>query len=292
MEPTARLPVDGDVTGLAWVPERPALFTSTSRGALYIHELVDQDGGEVVTTITDRATKFGLREVLKLRPHEKNAPGQKVGCIAMALHETNGEIATVGSDGSIAISGAMAEPRILPHDPELLSVTGIDWRSSHELVMSSLAGRITLFDLRQRSPSRPLAQENGSPSPLNCVAVNTSQPHILATGGQQGVVQVWDIRNSSRPTTELFPVHSSDVWEVRFNPIRAEDLVTCSEDGSMCVVRWQQPQSDFSVDPARPPLHRIQDPSHKLGMNSVDIHPEKGTVAGGGDAAAIMLSKI
>lgn len=103
---------------------------------------------------------------------------------------------------------------------------------------------------------------SGDRAPLHCVDRHPNQQHIVATGGQDGMLCVWDVRQGGTPIS-LMEAHSaesqipslfhfkhisgsvsltflwisSSVWEVRFHPTNPDHLFTCSEDGSL--LHWE-----------------------------------------------------
>ena len=48
----------------------------------------------------------------------------------------------------------------------------------------------------------------GEQTPLHCVDKHPTQNHIVATGGQDGVLCIWDLRQEKFPVT-LLEAHSS-----------------------------------------------------------------------------------
>ena len=49
---------------------------------------------------------------------------------------------------------------------------------------------------------------SGEKVPLHCVDRHPTQPHLVATGGQNGILNIWDMRKEQLPVT-LFDVHQS-----------------------------------------------------------------------------------
>ena len=53
--------------------------------------------------------------------------------------------------------------------------------------------------------------------------------HVLATGGEEGIVKVWDLRNLNAPTSEL-QRHTGSILSIAWNPLNADQLATSSAD--------------------------------------------------------------
>src|SRR6218665_1495796 len=56
---------------------------------------------------------------------------------------------------------------------------------------------------------RPLSCRSGSPVALRCLDQHPTQPHIVATGGQNGELYIWDMRQDRAPAT-LVTCHQLD----------------------------------------------------------------------------------
>jgi len=54
-----------------------------------------------------------------------------------------------------------------------------------------------------------LLLRSGGRVPMHCMAQHPTQPHILATGGQDGMLYLWDMRQEKLPIT-VTKAHSSD----------------------------------------------------------------------------------
>lgn len=108
------------------------------------------------------------------------------------------------------------------------------------------------------------SSRSGDRVPLHCVDRHPNQQHIVATGGQDGMLCVWDVRQGNTPFS-LMEAHTAEskvgllwedvlklkfkrcfirmslvfltVWEVHFHPTNPDHLFTCSEDGSL--LHWE-----------------------------------------------------
>ncbi|KAJ3082119.1 Nucleoporin Nup43 [Quaeritorhiza haematococci] len=281
------LPHHGQVVDLSFTDDGQYLVSASSLGGIGMYAMSGREQG-------------GLKEIGTVQAHSfgPNAPASCNG-LAVQPNVADPEIASVGEDGKIAFvrlaNGSLSDK----HTPqERLALTGITWRSSTQLVTSSEGGRISIFDRRRRDdPGMTFADSSERPVPLSCVAVHPTQNVKIATGNRNGDIQVWDIRNTSAPESKLFRVHSSDVWELRFHPNNPNQIVSCSEDASVCVLNWnqQQPANDSHFHRSRAqqkPFKKIESLLQKLSVNSLDIHPDNNILIAAGDAAEITLSTI
>lgn len=89
---------------------------------------------------------------------------------------------------------------------------------------------------------------------LHCVVCHPNQPSIVATGSNEGVLSIWDLRNTKHAVSHTH-AHGSDgtllctlsvacvcetlqsaVWDIQFHPAAPDNIVSCGEDG--CVLLW------------------------------------------------------
>ncbi|PVD28656.1 hypothetical protein C0Q70_11250 [Pomacea canaliculata] len=143
-------------------------------------------------------------------------------------------IVTGGEDGRITLlsPGHNAAVRILDK-ADSCTINGIMFLKQSEIVTVNSYGQLKLFDLRQNSDSPvQIFSATEDHLPLLCVDKHPGQAHIVATGGQDGMLTVWDLRQHRFPMT-LLEAHTSSMWEVHFHPYHAEHIFTCSEDGSL-----------------------------------------------------------
>ncbi|KAJ3055694.1 Nucleoporin Nup43 [Rhizophlyctis rosea] len=282
----AAIPVKGDVTDLRWVPGAGplTLISATSSGIIDIHS---------VAAIADR----GKRETIHVEPLNQftTQGGEGVGISALAVQPhaaSNPWIASVGVDASISFQTAEGkEVQKRMENVEAIQITGLEWRTSNEIAIATSAGHIRQIDARSRSKGLPLSShEQKHRVPLNCITVHPTQPDKLATGAENGELQIWDVRNLSDPELTILPAHDGNVWDVRFHPTSANDIATCSEDGTVCVMQWREPTS--SVVDTYKPIRRFRDKNHPLGINSVDIHSEKDVLVAAGDLGCTLMTRL
>ncbi|NXF18954.1 NUP43 protein, partial [Rhodinocichla rosea] len=105
-------------------------------------------------------------------------------------------------------------------------------RTTEILTVNSI-GQLKIWDLRQqRNEPSQIFSLAGDRVPLHCVDRHPNQQHIVATGGQDGMLSIWDIRQGTMPVS-LLNAHEAEMWEVHFHPSDPDHLFTCSEDGSL-----------------------------------------------------------
>uniref|UniRef100_A0A3Q3WXP4 Uncharacterized protein n=1 Tax=Mola mola TaxID=94237 RepID=A0A3Q3WXP4_MOLML len=160
-----------------------------------------------------------------------NAPCTGVVC-------SSPEIVTVGEDGRIIVFRADQEGVIrVIENADSSTIHAVTYLRTTEILTVNSIGQLKIWDFRQQnnSPSQILSL-CGDRVPLHCVDRHPNQQHIVATGGQDGMLCVWDVRQGNAPFS-LMEAHSAEMWEVHFHPTNPDHLFTCSEDGSL--LHWE-----------------------------------------------------
>ncbi|XP_037099978.1 nucleoporin Nup43 [Syngnathus acus] len=166
-----------------------------------------------------------------------NAPCTSVVC-------SSPEIVSVGEDGRIIVYRADQEAisRII-ENADSSTIHAVTYLRTTEILTVNSIGQLKLWDFRQQSNSpSQIFSMSGDLVPLHCVDTHPNQQHIVATGGQNGMLYVWDVRQSNTPLS-LMEAHSAEMWEVHFHPMNPDHLFTCSEDGSL--LHWETSASDM-----------------------------------------------
>ncbi|KAI8916695.1 WD40-repeat-containing domain protein [Powellomyces hirtus] len=209
-----------------------------------------------------------------------------------ALHIRGVEVAIAGDNGKIVIARINGQSvREIGRDTS--QITALEWRGGNELVTASSSGQLTIYDIRQEAPGLRLSDQKNPPSFINCLTVHPTLHDKIATGDANGIVGIWDLRKMSEAAVERLNVHTSEVWDVKFHPDTPGKIVSCSEDGSICVARWSSEGIDLSHNwKSTSGLLRYQSSSHPLGYNSIDIHQETNLLVAAGDAGAIALQEL
>ncbi|XP_053238121.1 nucleoporin Nup43 [Podarcis raffonei] len=164
--------------------------------------------------------------------HYYDASGGSASCTGIICNSP--EIFTVGEDGRInvfEVDHKEAKRTIDNADSSTLhAVTQL--RTTEILTVNSI-GQLKVWDFRQQGnePSQ-IFSLTGERVPLHCVDRHPSQQHIVATGSQDGMLSIWDVRQGGMPVS-LLNAHDAELWEVHFHPSNPDHLFTCSEDGAL-----------------------------------------------------------
>jgi nuclear pore complex protein Nup43 len=156
-------------------------------------------------------------------------------CPCTALASQNNEFVSVGEDGRLNVvsldRGVLQVQTVGIADS--CSLNDVCYIQQQTIAVVNSIGQFKVWDVRLR-PDRPskVLILSGSRVPLHCIAQHPTQPHILATGGQDGMLYVWDMRKDKLPVT-ILKAHTSSMWDVKFHESHPNHLFTCSNDGSL-----------------------------------------------------------
>jgi len=145
------------------------------------------------------------------------------------------------------------------------------------ILATASSGTVSLWDVATRELRRPLE----SPDPLVHALAFTPAGRILATGGEDHILRLWDVATGGR-LAELGPRsegHSGIIESVAFAP-DGRALVSGSWDGTAKV--WDV------ADPARPTLRCLLE-GHTGLVQAVAYSPDGSTIATGGADKTIKL---
>lgn len=85
--------------------------------------------------------------------------------------------------------------------------------------------------MRSQAPAQTFG---GLGSPPVLSACGDEAGLVVATGGEGGVVQLWDVR-SAGPTQAYYDLHTEDLVRVRFQPGAPTRLLSAADDGLVCI---------------------------------------------------------
>ncbi|XP_043925254.1 nucleoporin Nup43 isoform X2 [Protopterus annectens] len=144
------------------------------------------------------------------------------------------EIVTVGEDGRINFFRVDHKEVIRTLDnADSSTLHAVTFLRTTEILTVNSNGQLKIWDSRQQGnePSQ-IFSVTGDRVPLYCVDKHPNQQHIVATGGQDGMLCIWDVRNRKMPVS-LLNAHEAEMWEVHFHPSNPDHLFSCSEDGTL-----------------------------------------------------------
>ncbi|XP_038598077.1 nucleoporin Nup43 [Tachyglossus aculeatus] len=225
----------GDVMDLQFLDqERMVTASSTGCVTIFRHHPNNQ-------TLSVNQKWEGAHHHGGLASPRRSAPCTSVAC-------NNPEIVTVGEDGRINLFRVdHRDPVRTIDNADSSTLHAVTFLRTPEILTVNSIGQLKIWDFRQQEnePSQILSL-TGDRVPLHCVDRHPNQQHVVATGGQDGMLSIWDVRQGSMPVS-LLKAHEAEMWEVHFHPSNPDHLFTCSEDGSLW--HWDA-SSDLSEKPS------------------------------------------
>ncbi|XP_042912870.2 nucleoporin Nup43 [Parasteatoda tepidariorum] len=209
-------PFSGDVTDLKVFSE-DFIFASSSRGSICAFKLSDDQ-----------------LETLHTWENAHSFCGGTASTTGISVKGDN--LASVGEDGRLCIFNINTKQNIKEiESSDLCSFTCICHLRHQEIVAGNSLGYLRLWDLRNPSntPSCLLIVSREQKT-VTCLNTHPTQPHILATGYEDGSLCMWDMRHEKKPMS-LMEAHTAAVSELLFHPINPDFLYTSSIDGTL----WQ-----------------------------------------------------
>jgi len=210
----------GDVTEISWL-NPDSFLASSSAGGLVLYRLVRESSYQMGS--------YKL-EVGQEWPVLHSSSGG--GCTSLSCHGDH--VVTAGEDGKINLLNSKQRPAVRVFDhADSCSITDITFTRASEVVSSNMRGQLKLWDLRsnQQQPTSTFLLSSDQVA-VTCLARHPTQCHILISGGDDGVLGVWDLRQGRYPVT-LLSAHQSPVSEVTFHQDQPDHLFTCSQGGEV-----------------------------------------------------------
>ncbi|KAL9969117.1 hypothetical protein ACROYT_G021289 [Oculina patagonica] len=233
----------GDSAAAFNVTNEPKLLCETNyTGDVTDIECVDS-GRILVSSSTGSVSLFHFSpKHQSIRPEHEwstlhHIGGRGCSCTCLSTNSSSAEVVSAGEDGQINVLKLdQRHPVRTIESADSTTINSIKFTKSHEVAAVTFGGQLKVWDLRQPSdkPGRTMLL-SGDRVSLLCVDKHPTQPHLLAAGGQDGVLSIWDMRQELYPVT-LLEAHAAEIWEVKFHPLSPDNLFTCSEDGSLW--RW------------------------------------------------------
>ena len=189
--------------------------------------------------------------------------GHTDGGYGIAWNPLNaGLLASASADGSIClwdIKEAATEVAALhTFRGHTGGVEDVDWSRHHASMFGTVGGdgRMLIWDLRDSGAAsgsdssvatgKPRFDTLAHNEDTNCIAFNPHNETLVATGGSDGVVKLWDLRNLSQSMHECIG-HKEGVYQLSWSPFEEAVLASSGEDRR--VIIWDTRRIGQEQDP-------------------------------------------
>eukprot|EP01083_Nonionella_stella_P066959 176755_1 len=237
--------------------------------------------------------------------HIHNSP---VTSIAFQPHTST--LVSCGEDGQLSVMDISTQSSKLFERSCQSSASTLRFCTPSTMAVSCGNGQIFVFDIRTDMNDPVLSSRVHSTS-LTCLAVHPHRPELLATGSEDGVLQLWDTRRTPRldrsgsagsestmrrggfEVLSANVLHFGPIWELLFNPAEPTLIISCGEDQNVL-------ETDFNTNNADPTKVTYED--ERLGkkaisrlyrctlpVNCLDFEQNSETLLVGSDAESIVL---
>ena len=140
-------------------------------------------------------------------------------------------------NGSYSVSPSYVADRSIPRAGTSLSIEDLQWSPSEATVFASAecGGVVRIFDTR--APNRSMIRHQLHNTDVNVLSWNRLVSNLLATGSDDGVLSVWDLRKFNTATDELAPLarfspHKSPLNSVEWHPTDESMLAVTDDSGA------------------------------------------------------------
>jgi len=286
----ASCPHAGDVTDLRFV-SLEYLATTSSNGCvtLFEHQKTNQS---VEAKGNWSLTPGFVLTALAVKGDEAVAVGE-----SGSLHVLDLGVGGSGASKYSHSSSSSSSTKLSLSAADSFSITSVIYLRPMELLSANSSGQLKLWDLRLLGSSKQQSQHSNSSSssssssPSKILSINgervgvqslaqhPTQPHLVAAGGDDGLLTIWDLRMEKTPAT-LLQGHDSPVWDVGFHPSHPDHLFTCSDDGK--VLHWDASAGGDGKREKSNKMHLNAASSSRMGPLSMG----SSTLGGGGGGGA------
>lgn len=219
-------PFLGDVTEIQFI-NKDHFVVSSSNGSVKLLQIQE-----------DPYHKF--KEIVSWDSIHQFKTTDQASCTALATF--NQDIATVGEDGKInLLAGQQKKPFRVIENADSCSLLCVDFLRHNEIITSNIRGHMKLWDLRndEDTPATTFMLPDQLKTEATDITHHPTQRHIVAAGGGDGSLTVWDLRQSTYPISQLM-AHDQAISEVIFHPDRPDNIFTCSINGELW--HWKNSQ--------------------------------------------------
>ncbi|PHJ16545.1 wd-40 repeat [Cystoisospora suis] len=197
-------------------------------------------------------------------------------------------VASASDDALVCVWDIQAKPSSSKRIPPLHKLVGdsnmrplqdVRWKTGEGEGEILLAvgddGYLSMWDLR--ASHLPVLRTQCSGTCLNALALNEHAPSVVATGGSDQGVNIWDLREMKRPAHRLLRAHSEAITCLKWSPHQKTVIASGSTDRLIRIYDLSLVGSEQESDEAEdgPPELLFVHGGHGGGISDFDWNPLK-----------------
>ncbi|KAA8910365.1 hypothetical protein TRICI_004163 [Trichomonascus ciferrii] len=221
----------GEVNRARYMPQNPDLFaTLASNGRCYIFDRTKHPSDPTQNFKPDIVLDFHQEQGFGLSWNTKRA----------------GHLLTAAEDANIAlwdvVESFKPDDRVIRPSRVFTSHSAVvneaKWHPHDENLFGSVSddGQIQLHDTRSQDDHTSMISDSQS---AICLQFNPVNSNLLATGGEDAMVSLWDVRKPGEKVHTLAE-HTGPIVELEWSPYHSTILATASEDHTVNI--WDASQ--------------------------------------------------
>lgn len=158
------------------------------------------------------------------------------------------------------------------------SVEDLQWSPGEPTVLASAEcdGIVQIFDIRAKNKAMLTHKIHENGADVNVLSWNKLVKNLIATGGDDGVLSVWDLRQFSgttvRPLARFTP-HQAPITSVEWHPTD-ESMLAASDDNGVYVYDLSVEEDDTGADPIDLPAQLLFVHSGSEQFKEAHWHPQ------------------
>jgi WD repeat-containing protein 24 len=139
-------------------------------------------------------------------------------------------------------------------------------------------GRVMFCDISRQGAETGRMKEHERQ--INRLAFNPALGSLMLSGGQGGVIKMWDLRMTPRRGVRTFQVQAANavVRDIKWSPTDGTEFALAMESGD--VIRW---------DYRNERQWKLRIIAHSTSCNSIDYHPDGKHIASAGDDKEVKI---